>query len=256
VWGFTRRLFPSSKSTLIPPPTAAERPAEPLPFEPSVHQQPWINSEIEGQNGVVALVTKTSYPLAFDIDVWQREAAVGTADLSETDLFLEGIDKVELTVVLDSDKFVILSAEQTLLVRLTGRSRRRASPSGPDTTPLKAQSEHLRGPQLHPDNGRGGKHPEGPSSPFETSPGPKNGDIPPRGCPTRHFQGVEAGHCPSVSSFERWRCARHGMRTVRGRIYAAHLTACRGIIKQLEQIEIDAFPHCVRSSQLERLLLP
>jgi hypothetical protein len=32
------------------------------------------------------------------------------------------------------------------------------------------------------------------------------------------------------------------MRTVRRRIYAAHLTVCRGIIEQLEQVEIDAFP--------------
>jgi hypothetical protein len=29
---------------------------------------------------------------------------------------------------------------------------------------------------------------------------------------------------------------------VRRRIYAAHLTVCRGIIEQLEQVEIDAFP--------------
>jgi hypothetical protein len=32
------------------------------------------------------------------------------------------------------------------------------------------------------------------------------------------------------------------MRTVLRRIYAAHLTACRGILEQLEQVEIDAFP--------------
>jgi hypothetical protein len=32
------------------------------------------------------------------------------------------------------------------------------------------------------------------------------------------------------------------MRTVRRRIYAAHLTVYRGIIEQLEQVEIDAFP--------------
>jgi hypothetical protein len=32
------------------------------------------------------------------------------------------------------------------------------------------------------------------------------------------------------------------MRAVRRRIYAAHLTVCRGIIEQLEQVEIDAFP--------------
>jgi hypothetical protein len=36
--------------------------------------------------------------------------------------------------------------------------------------------------------------------------------------------------------------AQHRMRTVRRRIYAAHLTVCRGIIEQLEQVEIDAFP--------------
>jgi hypothetical protein len=29
---------------------------------------------------------------------------------------------------------------------------------------------------------------------------------------------------------------------VRRRIYAAHLTTCRGIIEQLEQVEIDTFP--------------
>jgi hypothetical protein len=41
---------------------------------------------------------------------------------------------------------------------------------------------------------------------------------------------------------EQWRCAQHRMRTVRRRIYAAHLTTCRGIIEQLEQVEIDASP--------------
>jgi hypothetical protein len=32
------------------------------------------------------------------------------------------------------------------------------------------------------------------------------------------------------------------MRTVRRRIYAALLTVYRGIIEQLERVEIDAFP--------------
>jgi ribosomal protein L29 len=46
----------------------------------------------------------------------------------------------------------------------------------------------------------------------------------------------------AVSMLEQWQCAQHRMRTVRRRIYAAHLTVCRGIIEQLEQVEIDAFP--------------
>jgi hypothetical protein len=41
---------------------------------------------------------------------------------------------------------------------------------------------------------------------------------------------------------EQWQCPPHRMRTVRRRIYAAHLTVYRGIIEQLEQVEIDAFP--------------
>jgi hypothetical protein len=41
---------------------------------------------------------------------------------------------------------------------------------------------------------------------------------------------------------EQWQSSQHRMRAVRRRIYAAHLTVCRGIIEQLEQIEIDAFP--------------
>jgi hypothetical protein len=41
---------------------------------------------------------------------------------------------------------------------------------------------------------------------------------------------------------DQWQCAQHRMWTVRRRIYAAHLTVCRGIIEQLEQVEIDAFP--------------
>ena len=45
-----------------------------------------------------------------------------------------------------------------------------------------------------------------------------------------------------VSMLEQWQCSQHRMRTVRRRIYAAHLTVCRGIIEQLEQVEIDAFP--------------
>jgi hypothetical protein len=35
---------------------------------------------------------------------------------------------------------------------------------------------------------------------------------------------------------------QHRMRNVRRRIYAAHLTVCRGILEQLEQVGIDAFP--------------
>jgi hypothetical protein len=46
----------------------------------------------------------------------------------------------------------------------------------------------------------------------------------------------------NVSMLEQWQCAQHRMRTVRRRIYAAHLTVCRGIIEQLEQVESDAFP--------------
>jgi hypothetical protein len=38
------------------------------------------------------------------------------------------------------------------------------------------------------------------------------------------------------------KCSQHRMRTVRRRIYAAHLTVCRGLIEQLVQVEIDAFP--------------
>ena len=46
----------------------------------------------------------------------------------------------------------------------------------------------------------------------------------------------------TVSMLEQWQCSQHRMRAVRRRIYAAHLTVCRGIIEQLEQVEIDAFP--------------
>ena len=45
-----------------------------------------------------------------------------------------------------------------------------------------------------------------------------------------------------VSMLEQWQCSQHHMRTMRRRIYAAHLTVYRGIIEQLEQVEIDAFP--------------
>jgi hypothetical protein len=41
---------------------------------------------------------------------------------------------------------------------------------------------------------------------------------------------------------EQWQCSQHRMRTVQRRIYAAHLTIYRGIMEQLEQVEIDAFP--------------
>jgi hypothetical protein len=41
---------------------------------------------------------------------------------------------------------------------------------------------------------------------------------------------------------EQWQCSQHRLRTVQRRIYAAHLTVFRGIIEQLEQVEIDAFP--------------
>jgi hypothetical protein len=39
---------------------------------------------------------------------------------------------------------------------------------------------------------------------------------------------------------EQWQRSQHRMRTVRRRIYAAHLTGYRGIIEQLEKVEIDA----------------
>jgi hypothetical protein len=58
--------------------------------------------------------------------------------------------------------------------------------------------------------------------------------------PTRQMErSISRG---SVSMLEQWQCAQHRMRTVRRRIYAAHLTVCKGIIEQLEQVEIDAFP--------------
>jgi hypothetical protein len=41
---------------------------------------------------------------------------------------------------------------------------------------------------------------------------------------------------------EKWQCSQHRIRTVRLRIYAAHLTVYRGILEPLEQVEIDAFP--------------
>jgi hypothetical protein len=51
------------------------------------------------------------------------------------------------------------------------------------------------------------------------------------------------GECINlVSMLEQWQCSQHRMRTVLRRIYAAHLTACRVILEQLEQVEIDAFP--------------
>jgi hypothetical protein len=42
---------------------------------------------------------------------------------------------------------------------------------------------------------------------------------------------------------EKWQCSQHRIRTVRRRIYAAHLTVYRGILEPLEQAEIDAFPN-------------
>jgi hypothetical protein len=52
---------------------------------------------------------------------------------------------------------------------------------------------------------------------------------------------AEAPRC-SVSMLEQCQCSQHRMRTVPRRIYAAHLIVYRGIIEQLEQVEIDAFP--------------
>jgi hypothetical protein len=46
----------------------------------------------------------------------------------------------------------------------------------------------------------------------------------------------------TVSMLEKWQCSQHRMRTVRRRIYAAHLTVYRGILEPLEQVEIDVFP--------------
>jgi hypothetical protein len=46
------------------------------------------------------------------------------------------------------------------------------------------------------------------------------------------------------------------MRAVRQRIFVAHLTVCRGIIDQLEQVQIDAFPTAsVAGMHRSRLLL-
>jgi hypothetical protein len=46
----------------------------------------------------------------------------------------------------------------------------------------------------------------------------------------------------TVCMLEQWQCSQHRMRTVRLHIYAAHLTVYRGLMEQLEQLEIDAFP--------------
>jgi hypothetical protein len=45
-----------------------------------------------------------------------------------------------------------------------------------------------------------------------------------------------------VNMLEQWQCPQHRMRAVRRRNYAAHLRLYRGILEQLEQVEIDAFP--------------
>jgi hypothetical protein len=48
--------------------------------------------------------------------------------------------------------------------------------------------------------------------------------------------------CLSVSMLEQWQCSRHGLRTMRRRIYVVHLAVYRGIIEQPEQVEIDTLP--------------
>jgi hypothetical protein len=57
-----------------------------------------------------------------------------------------------------------------------------------------------------------------------------------------------------VSMFEQWQCSQDRMRTTRRRIYAAHLTVYRGIIEQVEQVEIDAFPTAFVTLILRRKL--
>jgi hypothetical protein len=119
------RTLESLPPAAAPPPspggTGAPGTAVPAPPAPSRGQR-WINAQLEDHEREVPLVKGHVYTLAFDVDVVQREQAMGIAKFAETNLFPEGVETVQLTVQLDSNDFAISDEKRPLRVPRTGRS--------------------------------------------------------------------------------------------------------------------------------------
>jgi len=122
---------PTQSQQSQPPLAGAEPPSPPTPATPS--EPRWINAEIEDLPPGDSLATNTSYTLAFDVDVRQRETAAATATFADDNLFPEGTDEVLLTVQLDSTDFDISDPTRQLRVPRAGKSRNKARF---DITPL------------------------------------------------------------------------------------------------------------------------
>jgi hypothetical protein len=96
------------------------------PEDAAPPEQRWINAELDDHEPDEPLVTEKWYTLAFDVDVKERESAVGAAPLADENLFTGGVEEVQLTVQLDSDDFEINERTRPLRVPRTGRSRGKA----------------------------------------------------------------------------------------------------------------------------------
>lgn len=96
------------------------------PNETTPPEQRWINAELDDHEPDEPLARGKWYTLAFDVDVKERESAVGAAPLADENLFTGGVEEVQLTVQLDSDDFEINERTRPLRVPRTGRSRGKA----------------------------------------------------------------------------------------------------------------------------------
>ncbi len=96
------------------------------PDDAAVPEQRWINAELDDHKPDESLTREQWYTLAFDVDVKERETAVGAAPLADENLFAGGVEEVQLTVQLDSDDFEISDHTRPLRVPRTGRSRGKA----------------------------------------------------------------------------------------------------------------------------------
>lgn len=132
--GMMGEVFGSGASS-EPPIDPASSPLSPREVSAKPHslessslpvEQRWINAEIDDHAPDESLKVNRWYTIAFDVDVSQRDTAVGTAPLAEENLFPEGIEEVRVTVQLDSADFEISEPTRPLRLARAGKSHTKA----------------------------------------------------------------------------------------------------------------------------------
>lgn len=85
----------------------------------------WLNAELEGAGAAQPLIVGEAYVLAFSLDQAAKHTIIANGAPFQF-LFPRGIDKVTLTVQLDSDDFVVLEPSRPLRFRRPGVARGKA----------------------------------------------------------------------------------------------------------------------------------